>query len=235
MDFPIVAVTGANRGIGLEICRQLANRGASVVLTARDTAAGNSAAANLANGNRLVRFHPLDVTDDQSATSLRDFLFRELGGCDVLINNAGMIADGDDSILSVAPSDVLATLATNSVAPLRLVQTLAPLLRKSRHGGRIVNISSGAGELTGFDGNWAPAYSLSKAALNFVTRMLAQVFAKDKVAVNSMCPGWVRTGMGGSEAPRDVTEGADTAVWLALDAPAELTGKFFRDRKVIPW
>jgi len=109
------------------------------------------------------------------------------------------------------------------------------LLRKSRRGGRIVNVSSGAGELSDFDGNWAPAYSLSKAALNLVTRMLAQVFAKDGVVVNSVCPGWVRTDMGGGSAPRDVAEGADTAVWLALEAPQNLTGKFLRDRQEIPW
>jgi len=232
---PVVVVTGGNRGIGFEICRQLSERGAHVVLTARDAKAGKSAAEKLSTPNRWVHFHQLDVDDDQGAAALRDFLALELGGCDVLVNNAGMIATGDDSILTVTPAAVLATLATNTVAPLRLAQALAPLLRKSRRGGRIVNVSSGAGELSDFDGNWAPAYSLSKAALNLVTRMLAQVFAKDGVVVNSVCPGWVRTDMGGGSAPRDVAEGADTAVWLALEAPQNLTGKFLRDRQEIPW
>jgi NAD(P)-dependent dehydrogenase (short-subunit alcohol dehydrogenase family) len=160
---------------------------------------------------------------------------KTFGRCDVLVNNAGIIADRDDAILTVTPAAVQTTLATNTVAPLRLAQTMLPLLRKSTRGARIVNMSSGAGELTDFDGSWAPAYSLSKAALNLVVRMLAPALTKEGIAVNAMCPGWVRTDMGGANAPRDVAQGADTAVWLALDAPHELTGKFFRDRKEIPW
>ena len=229
-DAPVIVVTGANRGIGFEICRQLAARGAQVVLTARDSATGKKAATQLG-----VQFRALDVTDDASAAGLRDFVAKTFGRCDVLINNAGIIADDDDSILSVTPAAVQATLATNSVAPLRLVQALLPLLRQSKRGARVINVSSGAGELTGFDGSWAPAYSLSKAALNLVTRMLAPALAKDDIVVNAMCPGWVRTDMGGANAPRDVTQGADTAAWLALEAPAKWTGKFFRDRKEIPW
>ena len=232
MTAPVIVVTGANRGIGFEISRQLAARGAQVVLTARDPAAGKAAAEKLPERGR---FHPLDVNDDASAAALRDFLAKTFDRCDVLVNNAGIIAEGDDAILSVAPAAVQATLATNTVAPLRLTQTLLPLLRQSTRGGRVVNVSSGAGELTDFDGSWAPAYSLSKAALNLVVRMLAPALAKEGIAVNAMCPGWVRTDMGGAGAPRDVAQGADTAVWLALDAPHELTGKFFRDRKEIPW
>jgi NAD(P)-dependent dehydrogenase (short-subunit alcohol dehydrogenase family) len=229
MKAPIVVVTGGNRGIGREICRQLAARGAEVILTARDERAGSDAARELS-----VRFQPLDVTDDRSARELHDFLAREFGRCDVLVNNAGMIAEGDSSILSVPPAAVAATLATNTLGPLRVAQALLPLLRRSKSA-RIVNVSSGAGELTDFDGSWSPAYSLSKAALNLVVRMLAAATAGDGIAVNAMCPGWVRTDMGGSGATRDVEEGADTAVWLALDAPQNLSGKFFRDRKGIAW
>lgn len=229
MNTPIVVVTGGNRGIGHEVCRQLASRGARVLLTARDADAGAAAARALA-----ARFCPLDVTDDRSAQALHDFVVREFGRCDVLVNNAGTIADGDSTILEVPPAAVAATLATNTIGPLRVAQALWPLLRKSK-GARIVNVSSGAGELDDFDGSWSPAYSLSKAALNLVTRMLAAAGASAGLAVNSMCPGWVRTDMGGAGAPRDVTQGADTAVWLALDAPQELTGKFIRDRKAIAW
>jgi NAD(P)-dependent dehydrogenase (short-subunit alcohol dehydrogenase family) len=240
-ESPVVVVTGGNRGIGLEICRQLAARGTQVILTARDSSAGKAAAEKLsaAHGKSpappAVLFHALDVTDDASAAALRDFIAKTFGHCDALVNNAGIIADGDDSILTVTPAAVQTTLATNTVAPLRLAQTMLPLLRKSARGGRIVNMSSGAGELTDFDGSWSPAYSLSKAALNLVVRMLAPALAKEGITVNAMCPGWVRTDMGGANAPRDVTQGADTAVWLALDAPATLTGKFFRDRKEIAW
>jgi NAD(P)-dependent dehydrogenase (short-subunit alcohol dehydrogenase family) len=229
MDAPVVVVTGGNRGIGREICRQLASRGAQVILTARDATAGAEAAAALA-----VRFHPLEVTTEASAATLVAFLAQEFGRCDVLVNNAGIIAGHDDSILTVSPAAVEATLATNTVGPLRLAQMLLPLLRKSARA-RIVNVSSGAGELTDFDGGWSPAYSLSKASLNLITRMLAAALANDGVAVNAICPGWVRTDMGGAGAPRSVTEGADTAVWLALDTSQDLTGKFVRDRKVIPW
>jgi NAD(P)-dependent dehydrogenase (short-subunit alcohol dehydrogenase family) len=229
-DAPVIVVTGASRGIGLEICRELAGRGARVVLTARNARDGSRAAEPLS-----VLFRPLDVTDDASAAALADFLAKEFGHCDVLINNAGIIADGDDSILTVSPVAVQDTLATNTVAPLRITQALLPLLRQSRRGACVINVSSGAGELRDFDPGWSPAYSLSKAALNLVTRMLASALLNDGIAVNAMCPGWVRTDMGGSGAPRDVAQGADTAVWLALDAPAKLTGKFFRDRKSIPW
>ena len=229
MEAPVVVVTGGNRGIGREICRQLAARGAQVILTARDAHAGADAAEALG-----VRFHSLDVTDDANAATLVATLAQEFGRCDILVNNAGIIAEHDDSILTISPAAVEATLATNTVGPLRLAQALLPLLRKSARA-RIVNVSSGAGELSDFDGSWSPAYSLSKAALNLVTRMLAAALANDGIAVNAICPGWVRTDMGGAGAPRTVTEGADTAVWLAFDAPQDLTGKFLRDRKVIPW
>jgi len=235
MDASVIIVTGANRGIGLEICRQLAARGAQVILTARDSKAGKAAAGKLPSEGQPVRFHPFDVNDDEGVADLHEFVRKNFGRCDVLVNNAGIIAEHDDSILSVTPAAMQATLATNTIAPLRLTQALLPLLRKSQRGGRVINVSSGAGELENFSGSWSPAYSLSKAALNLVTRMLAPALAKDGIVVNSMCPGWVRTDMGGSGAPRDVVQGADTAVWLALDAPAKLTGKFFRDRKIIPW
>ena len=235
MNAPIVVVTGANRGIGFEICRQLSERDVHVVLTSRDTSTGQAAARRLLSAHHPVRFAPVDVTSDGSASALHAFVLAEFGRCDVLINNAGIIAKTDDSIVSVTPGAVEQTLATNTVGPLRITQAMLPLLRTSRTGGRVINVSSGAGELTDWNPTWSPAYSLSKAALNLTTRMLATAFAPDGIAVNAMCPGWVRTDMGGAEADRDVSEGADTAVWLALDAPQSLTGKFVRDRKVIPW
>lgn len=235
MQAPVIVVTGGNRGIGREICRQLSARGARVVLTARNAQAGREAAAALSNGKHEVRFSPLDVTDQASAQQLHAYLEKDYGVCDVLINNAGIVADGDETILNVTPATVEKTLATNAVAPLRITQALLPVLRKSQRPARVINVSSGAGELTDFDGSWAPAYSLSKASLNLITRMLAPALAKEKIAVNSMCPGWVRTDMGGDHAPRSVEEGADTAVWLALDAPADFSGHFVRDREVIPW
>jgi NAD(P)-dependent dehydrogenase (short-subunit alcohol dehydrogenase family) len=229
---PTVVVTGGNRGIGFEICRQLAERGAQVVLTARKPEAGEQALKKLAAQNLSPRFHPLNVTGAESIAALRHFLEGTFGHLDVLINNAGIITDEEASGLEVKLATVRATLETNTLAPLHLAQTLAPLLKRSR-AARIVNMSSGMGALSEMEGGYA-AYRISKAALNAVTGILAAEL-RGTVAVNSMCPGWVKTDMGGANAERDVSQGADTAVWLALDAPQDLTGKFLRDRQVIAW
>ena len=229
---PVVVVTGGNRGIGLEICRQLAARGARVVLTARKRAAGEAAVATLAVGKYAALFHPLDVTDGNSIDGLRDFLKERCGHVDVLINNAGIIPKGEASARKVGLATVRETLETYALGPLHLVQALLPLLKRGRSP-RIVNMSSGMGALAGNDGGYA-AYRMSKTLLNAVTAILAAELA-GTVAVNSVCPGWVKTDMGGAGATRDVAHGAETAVWLALDAPVTLTGKFVRDREVIPW
>jgi NAD(P)-dependent dehydrogenase (short-subunit alcohol dehydrogenase family) len=229
---PLIVVTGGNRGIGFEICRQLAGRGAQVVLTARKPEAGEKAVQELARQGLAVQFHPLDVTGPQSVAALRDFLERTFSRLDVLINNAGILTAERAPGLEVDLATVRATLETNTLAPLYLSQTLTPLLKRSR-AGRIVNVSSGLGALSTMAGGYA-AYRISKTALNAVTGILAAELV-GAVAVNSVCPGWVRTDMGGPNAERDVSQGADSAVWLALDAPQDLTGKFVRDRKVIPW
>ena len=218
----IIVVTGGNRGIGFEICRQLGKRGAQVILTARSPDAGHSA----------VQFHPLDVTSEESIVRLHDYLERTFGRLDVLINNAGIMTSNDTSGLQVKLESVRTTLETNTLAPLRLSQALAPLLRR-KSAGRIVNMSSGMGALSQMGSDHA-AYRISKAALNAVTRILADELAGE-VAVNSMSPGWVKTDMGGPGAEREVTQGADTAVWLALDAPHKLTGQFVQDRQATAW
>ncbi|HMJ49593.1 MAG TPA: SDR family oxidoreductase [Burkholderiales bacterium] len=229
---PVIVVSGGNRGIGFEICRQLASRGAQVVLTARKPDAGEQAVKKLAAQKLAVQFQPLDVTRPESIAALRDFLKQTFGRLDVLINNAGIIAEDDASGLEVKLSAVRNTLETNAIAPLLLSQTLAPLLKRSRDG-RIVNMSSGMGQLSDMGGGHA-AYRISKTALNAVTKTLATEL-RGAVAVNSVCPGWVKTDMGGPNAKREVSQGAETAVWLALEAPQDLTGNFLRDRKVIPW
>ena len=229
---PIIVVTGGNRGIGFEVCRQLCARGARIVLTARKTAAGTAAIEKLAKEKLTAEFHALDVTDGKSITALRDFLTDRYGHLDVLINNAGIIAKGEDDALKVDLAVVRTTLETNTLGPLRVAQYLVPLLKRSKSG-RIINMSSGMGELTDNSGGHA-AYRMSKTALNGVTATLAAEL-RGTVAVNSVCPGWVRTDMGGPHANLDVADGADSAVWLAFDAPQTLTGKFIRARKVIPW
>jgi NAD(P)-dependent dehydrogenase (short-subunit alcohol dehydrogenase family) len=229
----IAVVTGANRGIGFEIARQLARAGARVILTARKLAAGQAAVEKLRQDGLETQFCPLDVTDASTIRALQGFLTDRFGTLDVLINNAGIIADGDGSALTVSPSVVRQTFETNTLGPLQVAQALIPLLRTSQSG-RIVNISSGMGALSEMGAGY-PAYRISKAALNAVTGTLAAELADTNIAVNSMCPGWVKTDMGGANAEREVAQGADTAAWLALEAPRDLTGKFVRDRKIIPW
>jgi len=218
-------ITGAYRGLGLEVGRQLSTRGFHVILTARNPDAGRTAAAKLSNAS----FLELDITDPASVTKAASKVME----LDVLINNAAILMDGDEDILQVAPDLVLNTLATNTVSALRVSQAFVPHLLKST-AGRIVNVSSGGGQLSEM-GTWAPGYCISKTALNAVTCQLANALRDKGIAVNSVCPGWCRTEMGGQSAPRSAEEGAAGIVWLATDAPQEKTALFWRDREVIPW
>lgn len=230
----IALVTGANKGIGLEIVRQLSQGGFQVFLTARDRQRGEEASKRLQQDGLNVEFLQLDVTDEASIEQLVKELESRIDHLDVLVNNAGILLDaGNASVLDVEPALIVQTLQTNTLGPLRLTQKLVPLLTKS-NAGKVINVSSGGGQLTDM-GDWAPAYSFSKTALNAVTGMFAAALKDKNIAVNSICPGWVRTDMGTSSAPRSVQQGADTVTWLATEAPADLTGKFLRDRTVIPW
>ena len=219
-------VTGANRGIGLEVCRQLAARGHRVLLAARDLSKAEAAARKINKAGDVVAAR-LDVTDPAS--------IRALAGerVDVLVNNAGILVNEDTGVLDLTAEDLRATFETNVFGPIAVAQLFAPGMI-SRGYGRIVNVSSQAGQLASM-GSYAPAYSMSKAALNAFTRQLAAATKGTGVLVNSACPGWVRTDMGGPGAPRSVEQGADTIVWLAtLDAGGP-TGGFFSDRKAIAW
>ena len=234
MDKRIAVVTGANRGIGLEVCRQLADAAVCVVLTSRDEAKGKAARDALDQPGFDGRYHPLDVTSDASVRGLADFLDGEFGRLDVLINNAGVLFDDDrgPSILEQSVDLFRATMDVNLYGPLRVCQGLAFLIRKSSSG-RIVNLSSGLGQLDNMTDQY-PAYGVSKTALNALTCMIADAFRGDGVLVNAMCPGLVNTTMGKPEG-RPVEEGADTAVWLALLPDDGPTGGSFRDRETIPW
>jgi len=235
MDKRVAVVTGANRGIGLEICRQLARRGGiRVVLTARNETKGKAAARQLREEGLEVDFHELDVTSEKSVETLAGWLEGTCKRCDILVNNAGILADPRGSrFLDSRPETYRQTLDTNVFGPLLLSQALVPIMKRSRYG-RIVNISSGQGQLFEM-GAGTPAYRISKTALNALTRVLAAELTGSGILVNSMCPGWVRTDMGGPGAPRTVQQGADTAVWLATLPDDGPTGGFFRDRKTIAW
>jgi NAD(P)-dependent dehydrogenase (short-subunit alcohol dehydrogenase family) len=201
-----------------------------VVLTARNSDAGARAASKF-KGN--VSFLALDVSDDASIQHAVKEFSEQHDHLDVLVNNAGIYPDEGVNILTVTREQLVATFQTNTFGPVRVVQALLPYLRKAGSA-RVINISSGYGELDGLSAD-VPSYCLSKLALNGVTLMLDQKLRTEGISVNSMCPGWVRTDMGGPGASRSVEEGADTAVWLATDAPHEFSGKFFRDRKEIHW
>src|SRR3954469_603537 len=202
-------ITGAYRGLGYEVARQLSERGWKVIVTARRKNEGAAAAARLKNAS----FLELDITDDSSVARAT----KQVPAVDVLINNAAIIAERDQDILSIAPEIVARTIATNALGALRVSQAFLPQLFKSS-AGRIVNVSSGAGQLSEM-GTWSPAYSASKTTLNAITALLAAKLGDKGIAVNSVCPGWCRTDMGGSKAPRSVEQGADGIVWLAADAP----------------
>jgi NAD(P)-dependent dehydrogenase (short-subunit alcohol dehydrogenase family) len=225
-------VTGANKGIGYEVARQLAGKGFHVFIGARNRDAGRKAADEIAKKGGKAIFVEIDVADNASVTAAAREFAKAADHLDVLVNNAGIIVDGDNSILEAGDELLRKTLETNALGALRVTRAFVPLLRKSK-APRVINVSSGGGQLTGGADGWSPAYCISKTALNGVTSQLAT--ALPKFAVNSVCPGWVRTDMGGQGASRSVEEGADTIVWLAADAQQKITGKFLRDRKEIPW
>ncbi len=266
----IVLVTGGNRGIGLEICRQLDKPGFTVIMGSRDYQKGTAAARTL---SERVIVKQLDVTVEESMQNLFDIVKTDFGKLDVLINNAGIGASHTGEVKTIL-SEAKKTLDSNFPAASRMLHKVAPSLRKAgllapakgaadislmrvkqlmetnfygawrmvqiflplilqSENGRIINMSSGMGELKSLTGAY-PGYSLSKSSLNALTIMLSNELSETGIKVNAMCPGWVRTDMGGPNAPREVSEGADTAVWLATVDQLP-TGKFFRDRKEIDW
>ncbi len=221
----VVLVTGANRGIGLEVCRQLTRRGARVFLGARDYDKGEAEARRLGGDVSAVA---LDVDDPDAPSRLA----AAIGPVDVLINNAGIHYDTWETALSADWRIVRAAFETNLFGAWRMAQAFAPEMR-ARGWGRIVNVSSGAGSLASM-GAGTPAYATSKAALNALTRVLAGELAGTGVLVNAVCPGWVATDMGGAGG-RPVADGAASVLW-AVDLPdGGPTGGFFRDGQPVAW
>ena len=234
----VALVSGGNRGIGLEIARQLARAGIIVAIGSRNAAEGQIAADHLKSEGLEPVVVPLDVTRDDSVTAAIDQLDDLFGRCDILVNNSGILLDrvpGESQINvpDVLIEDVRRTLEVNTIGALRLIQAVLPVMQR-HHYGRIVNMSSGLGQLSGMGGG-SPAYRMSKAALNVITLTLAAELGDGPIKVNSASPGWVRTEMGGPNAERTVEEGADTPVWLALLEADGPTGGFFEDRKPIAW
>lgn len=233
---PVALVTGSYRGLGLETCRQLAEKGYAVILTARRETEGRGAAEHLESEGLDIRFQPLDVNDEASIGQLVDFVRGTFGRLDVLVNNAGIFPDqtpgsGREGVFNARLDTIRRGLETNTLAPLRLTQALIPLMQGE---GRVVNVSSGMGQLSEMNG-CCPGYRLSKTALNAVTRIFADELQGTGVKVNSVCPGWVRTDMGGPDATRSVEEGAKGIVWAATLPDDGPSGGFFRDEEPIAW
>ena len=231
-------VTGGNRGIGLEIARQLARQGILTAIGSRDITKGEEAAAQLIAEGLEPAVVELDVTSADSVRDAVDKTRHLFGRIDILVNNAGILLersrDGTAGNVVQVPIDkVFECFDVNTVGPLRLIQAVLPGMLDEGYG-RIVNLSSGLGQLSEMSGGHT-AYRLSKAALNALTRTTAADIGQGNIKVNTMCPGWVQTDMGGEDATRSVSEGAETAVWLATLAEDGPTGGFFRDKKQIAW
>ncbi len=230
---PVAVVTGAYRGLGLETVNQLANLGYSVVLTGRNLEKGEAAASQFRSRGNDVHFQSLDVNNLESIASLNQFISDKYGRLDVLVNNAGIHYDMGHKATNPNWDIVNEATNTNFIGAWKVAVGLLDLIRKSDHG-RIVNVSSGAGSLLDMS-TGTPAYSASKAAMNVLTKQLAAELKSEGILVNSVCPGWVRTDMGGQAAPRSVEEGASGIVWAATLKDEGPTGGFFRDGKKINW
>lgn len=234
----VALVTGANRGLGLETCRQLGGLGYKVILTARDSSAGEVATTKLRDEGLDVHFRHLDVTDHDEIASLVEDLKESHGRIDVLVGNAGIFPEGArypdlDSALEVDIAVVRATLETNTLGHLALCQAVIPMMRTQGYG-RIAILSSVSGRLSDM-GAGMPGYRMSHVANNALVRIFAAETNHENIKVNSVCPYWVRTRMGGPEAPRSVEEGVEGILWLATLPDNGPTGGFFRDKAPLEW
>jgi len=224
-------VTGGNKGIGFAICQGLLAKGFDVILAARSLDKAKAAIEHLQSSN--IRSLELDVSDDDSIDTAANNLGQKIDSLDVLINNAGIYPDQRVNILTVSRELLNQTMNVNAFGAVLVTQAFLPLLMKSV-AARVINTSSGYGQLSGLSAN-APTYCLSKLTLNGVTIMLAKALQTKGIAVNALDPGWVKTDMGSGAAPRTPEQGADTAIWLATEAPSNLSGKLFHERREVSY
>ena len=240
-DKRVALVTGGNRGIGYAISRSLAQRGIMVILGVRDPNKGAKACSRPQGEDLDVSFELLDVTGEDSVITAVKHIQAQFGRLDILVNNAAILIDSAENALDVNRSTIEKTLQTNVLGPLMLCQKCVALMKAGGYG-RIVNMSSTLGSLSemgdpesAYAGAGTPAYRLSKVALNAVTTLVAREVRNDNILVNSACPGWVRTDLGGDQAPLTPEQGADTPIWLATLPDGGPTGGFYRERTRIPW
>jgi NAD(P)-dependent dehydrogenase (short-subunit alcohol dehydrogenase family) len=229
---PTALITGANKGIGYEVARQLGQQGFRIWLSGRNPERVQTAVDQLHQEGIPVAGLVMDTGDLASIAQAVSQVKSHLPHLDVLINNAALLLDEGRSLLSLSPTELQQGLQINSLGPVWVTQAFLPILKP---GSRVINVSSGAGEWRDPPSTWAPLYSTSKTALNLLTRHLARELSPQGIAINAVCPGWVKTDMGGSGANRSVEKGAETIVWLATEAAPELSGRFFRDKAEIRW
>ena len=230
----VALVTGANRGLGFETARQLLAKGLVVVLAGRDAAALERARRTLGEEEqRRAIALQMDITRAETIAAAQRTVIEQVGSVDVLVNNAAVLLGETDGVLSIPADDYRQTFETNLFGAIEVCRAFVPEMARAGYG-RVVNVSSGAGQLATMS-SYAPAYSMSKAALNAFTRILAATYRSSGVLANVVDPGWVRTDMGGRSAPRSPQQGADTIVWLATLPDGGPTGKFFHDRRAIEW
>lgn len=228
----VILITGSNRGIGLEIARQCGKSGFHVIISGRDETRLKTSVEIMLKDKIKADLLLLDVSSNECIKKAAEqFAFKKLK-IDVLVNNAGINMKGDNGLLINDMNILDSTINTNSLGPLYVTKAFLPFIRSP---GRIVMISSGGGVLNGEVEGWSPAYCVSKTFLNAITKQLAYELRDKNISVNAVCPGWVRTDMGGAGATRTVEKGAETPVWLSSEASQELTGLFFRDKSVISW
>lgn len=223
MTAPIALVTGTSRGLGREVASRLAEKGYTVLGGVRSPAT----MAPLPG----VEVLPLDTSDPASITLAAATVKANHGHLDVLVNNAGIMLDRLGDVLELDAELLHRTLDTNTLGPLRTIQAFASMMPR---GSRIVNVSSSGGRLSE-PSTWSPAYCISKTALNAITVQCAEALKPRGIAVNSVCPGWVRTDLGGPDAPRTLQQGADSILWLVLEAGSEFTGGFWLDGERVAW
>ena len=225
-------ITGANQGIGFEIARQLLKKGFHVIISGRDEMKLSEAVNELKSEFTSVEMVLMDVSNFESVKAAAQTLAQKNLQFDVVINNAAILLKEDISLIGHDDEILKTTINTNCYGPMRVIHAFLPLMKSP---GRIINLSSDGGSMSDPVGGWSPAYCVSKAMLNSITRQIAFELSDKNIVVNAVTPGWVRTNMGGKSAPRSVDQGARTPVWLASDAPLDLTGKFFKDKYEIKW
>ncbi len=225
-----ILITGANKGLGFELAKQLAKLNHNIFLTARNQQKGIDAVKKLESDGLKATFLHLDVTSQESIDQCYNEYLKYANSLDILINNAGIMPD-KKGVLEITEDVLQKNFQTNTIGPLMMIQKFHSIINK---GGKIINFSSQLGSITNMR-DYSAAYSIAKAALNAITKLSSEALKNKGISVNSIHPGWVKTDMGGSEAPMNIEEGIQTALWLATELPSNITGKFFHKQQELPW